>query len=117
MAGSARFELTSASPEGCFSGNYQNGQRGYATPILDRPTSFRESVSVRNFSCGKANSRGSVTSSGDVTALSQCLILEPIFIGDSKYARSGDLRRFLSFSVGNGSEDNSFGSAHPKNSS
>ncbi|KAL6524662.1 hypothetical protein OROHE_015944 [Orobanche hederae] len=117
MAGSARFELTSASPEGCFSGNYQNGQRGYTTAILDRPTSFRESVDIRNFAYGKANSRGSATSSGDVTALSQCLMLEPIVIGDPKYTRSGDLKRFLGFSVGNCSEDNSFGAAHPKNSS
>lgn len=117
MAGNARFELTSASPESSFAGNYQNGQRGYSAPNLDRSTSFRDGMECRNFASGKANSRGSSTSSGDVTTLSQCLMLEPIVIGDPKYARSGDLRRILGFSVGSGSEDISFGTAHVKNSS
>ncbi|GFP88827.1 hypothetical protein PHJA_001026400 [Phtheirospermum japonicum] len=118
MAGNTRFELTSASPEASFSGNYPNVQRGYSTPTLDRSTSFRESVDSRNFASGKANSRViAATTSGDSTALSQSLMLEPIVIGDQKHARFGDLRRVLGSSVGNSSEDNSLGAAHPKNSS
>ncbi|KAL3652009.1 hypothetical protein CASFOL_001690 [Castilleja foliolosa] len=117
MAGNTRFELTSASPEASFSGNYPNVQRGYSTPTLDRSTSFRESADSRNFASVKANSRGSVTTSGDSPALSQCLILEPIVYGDQKHAWSGDLRRVIGSSIGNSSEDNSFGTAPVKNSS
>ncbi|KAI3470617.1 hypothetical protein Pfo_027280 [Paulownia fortunei] len=117
MSGNARFELTSTSPDSSFAGNYQNGQRGYSAPTLDRSTSFRDGADSRNFASGKANSRGSATTSGDVTPLSQCLMLEPIVIGDQKYARSGDLRRVLGFSVGSSSEDNTFGAANLKNSS
>ncbi|KAK6144664.1 hypothetical protein DH2020_021484 [Rehmannia glutinosa] len=92
MAGNARFE--SASPDSSFAGSYQSGQRGYSVPTLDRSTSFRETADSRNFASGKTNSRGSATTSGDVTTLSQCLMLDPIVI-----------------------EDNSFGAAHLKNSS
>ncbi|CAA0814375.1 Unknown protein [Striga hermonthica] len=113
MGGNTRFELTSASPET----SYYEGQRGYSTPTLDRSTSFRESVDNKYVASGKANSRGTVSTSGDVTTLSQCLMLEPIAINDQKHARSGDLRRVLGFSVGSNSEDNSFGAAHLKNSS
>ncbi|KAL0340657.1 UNVERIFIED_CONTAM: hypothetical protein Sradi_4582500 [Sesamum radiatum] len=117
MAGNARFELTSASPDSSFAGNFQNGQRGYAVPTLDRSTSFRDGADSRNFASGKANSRASVTSSGEATTLSQCLMLEPIDMGDPKNERSGDLKRVLGSSVGSSSEDNSFGAAHLKNSS
>ncbi|KAK4435926.1 hypothetical protein Salat_0756200 [Sesamum alatum] len=117
MAGNARFELTSASPDSSFAGNFQNGQRGYAVPTLDRSTSFRDGADSRNFASGKANSRASATSSGEVTTLSQCLMLEPIVMGDPKNARSGDLKRVLGSSAGSSSEDNSFGAAHLKNSS
>ncbi|GER28900.1 chloroplast Ycf2 [Striga asiatica] len=117
MASTTRFELTSTSPEASFAGNYQNGQRGYSTPTLDRSTSFRDSAEIKNFASGKANSRGSVSTSGDVTTLSQWLMLEPIVIGDQKHARSGDLRRVLGVSIGSTSEDNPFGAVHLKNSS
>ncbi|CAA0829269.1 Unknown protein [Striga hermonthica] len=117
MASSTKFELTSTSPEASFAGNYQNGERGYSTPTLDRSTSFRDSTEIKNFASGKANSRGSVSTSGDVTTLSQYLMLEPIVIGDQKHARSGDLRRVLGVSIGSTSEDNSFGAVHLKNSS
>ncbi|XP_011102063.1 uncharacterized protein LOC105180111 isoform X2 [Sesamum indicum] len=117
MAGNARFELTSASPDSSFAGNFQNGQRGYAVPTLDRSTSFRDGADSRNFASGKANSRASATPSGEVTTLSQCLMLEPIVMGDPKNERSGDLKRVLGSSVGSSSEDNSFGAAHLKNSS
>ena len=53
-----RFELTSANPDSAFDGNFQNGQRGYFASSLDRSTSFRDGIEGRNFSSGKANSRG-----------------------------------------------------------
>ncbi|XP_042012997.1 uncharacterized protein LOC121761414 isoform X4 [Salvia splendens] len=115
MAGNARFELTSASPDSGFAGNFQNGQRGYSASSLDRSTSFRDGIEGRNFSSGKANSRGSATSSGDASTLSQCLTLDP-FVIDQKPAQFNDVRRVLGF-VGSSSEDNSFGSAHIKNPS
>lgn len=114
MAGNSRFELTSASPDSSFVGNYSNGQRGYSAPTLDRSTSFRDGTESRTFASGKANSRVNATSPGDMTPLSQFLMLEPISM-DQKYARSGDFRRVLGFSVGSSSEDNSFGTAHVKN--
>ncbi|KAL3838187.1 hypothetical protein ACJIZ3_022778 [Penstemon smallii] len=116
MAGNTRFELASASPESSFVGNYQNGQRGYSAPTLDRSASFRESAGNRIFGSGKANLKGSATSLENVPALSQCLMLEPIVMGDKKYSRPSDLKRVLGFSVGNGSEDNSYGAAHLKSS-
>ncbi|KAL2557972.1 hypothetical protein Fot_02711 [Forsythia ovata] len=116
MAGNSRFELTSGSPESSFAGNYQIGQRGsYSSPALDRSGSFREGAESRMFGSGKATSRGSAILAGDLPALSQCLLLEPIIMGDQK-TRSGELRRVLGFSVGCSSEDNSFGAAHLKNS-
>ncbi|XP_042016980.1 uncharacterized protein LOC121765012 isoform X3 [Salvia splendens] len=115
MAGNARFDLTSASPDSGFSGNFQNGQRGYSASSLDRSTSFRDGIEGRNFSSGKANSRGSATSSGDASTLSQSLTLDP-FVIDQKHAQFSDVRRVLGF-VGSSSEDNSFGSAHIKNPS
>ncbi|XP_047979781.1 uncharacterized protein LOC125221631 isoform X3 [Salvia hispanica] len=115
MAGNARFELTSASPDSGFAGNFQNGQRGYSASSLDRSTSFRDGIEGRNFSSGKANSRGSATSSGDASTLSQCLTSDPFDI-DQSHAQFSDVRRVLGF-VGSSSEDNSFGSAHIKNPS
>ncbi|KAL8518189.1 hypothetical protein ACS0TY_009527 [Phlomoides rotata] len=114
MAGNARFELTSASPDSSFGGNYPNGQRGYSAPTLDRSTSFRDGTESRIFASGKANSRATATSPEDVTTLSQFLTLEPISM-DQKCARPSDFRRVLGFSVGSSSEDNSFGTAHVKN--
>lgn len=116
MDGNSRFELMSASPDANFAGNYQSSQRGYSSPSLGRSSSFREGSESRNSSSGKANSRGSAISPGDVPSLSQCLILEPIVMGDPRHARSGELRRVLANSVGSNSEENSFGSAHLKNS-
>lgn len=116
MDGNTRYELASASPDSNFPGNYQNGQRGYSAPTLGRSSSFRESSESRSVGSGKVNSRVSATSIKDVPILSQCLMLEPIVMGDPKYARPGDLRRVLNFSVGSISEENSFGAAHLKNS-
>ncbi|XP_047979311.1 uncharacterized protein LOC125221228 [Salvia hispanica] len=116
MDGNSRFDLMSASPDTNFAGNYQSSQRGYTSPSLGRSSSFREGSESRNISSGKANSRGSVISPGDVPSLSQCLILEPIVMGDPRHARYGELRRVLSNSVGSNLEENSFGLAHLKNS-
>lgn len=114
MAGNSRFELTSASPDSNFSGYTQRGS--YSGPGLDRSGSFREGSDGRIFNSGKGSSRGSVSSAGDTPPLSQCLMLEPIVMGEPKYPRSGELRRVLGFSVGSTSEENSFGAAHLKNS-
>ncbi|XP_042043167.1 uncharacterized protein LOC121788581 isoform X1 [Salvia splendens] len=116
MDGNSRFDLMSASPDTNFAGNYQSSQRGYSSPSLGRSSSFREGSESRNISSGKANSRGSAISPGDVTSLSQCLILEPIVMGDPRHARYGELRRVLTNSVGSNLEENSFGLAHLKNS-
>ncbi|KAK4359680.1 hypothetical protein RND71_021909 [Anisodus tanguticus] len=117
MAGNGRFNLTSASSDSGFVGNYTNGPKGsYMGPTMDRSGSFRESSDTRIFGYGKGASRGSGAVVGDLPSLSQCLMLEPIVMGDQKYTRSGELRRMLGFTVGSTSEDNSFGAAHLKSS-
>ncbi|KAJ8557617.1 hypothetical protein K7X08_003242 [Anisodus acutangulus] len=117
MAGNGRFNLTSASSDSGFVGNYTNGPKGsYTGPTMDRSGSFRESSDTRIFGSGKSASRGTGTVVGDLPSLSQCLMLEPIVMGDQKYTRSGELRRMLGFTVGSTSEDNSFGAAHLKSS-
>ncbi|XP_051119984.1 uncharacterized protein LOC127243833 [Andrographis paniculata] len=110
MDGNTRFELSSASPDSNFAGNYQNGQRGYSAPTLGRSSSFREGSESRSAGSGKVNSRVSASLPKDGSMLSQYLMLEPIVMGDTKYAR-GDFRRVLSLS-----EENSFGAAHLKSS-
>ncbi|KAA8539132.1 hypothetical protein F0562_025824 [Nyssa sinensis] len=115
MAGNTRFDLTSGSPEPGFVGNYPNGQRGnYPGPSLDRSGSFREGGESRMFGSGTGLSRGSGTLTRDLPLLSQCLMLEPIMMGDQKYTRAGELRRVLGFSIGSALEENSFGAAHSK---
>uniref|UniRef100_A0A5B7A6R6 Uncharacterized protein n=1 Tax=Davidia involucrata TaxID=16924 RepID=A0A5B7A6R6_DAVIN len=115
MAGNARFELTSGSPEPGFVGNYPNGQRGnYPGPSLDRSGSFREGGESRLYNSGTGMSRGGGALMGDLPPLSQCLMLEPMMMGDQKYTRAGELRRVLGFSIGSALEDNSFGAAHSK---
>ncbi|KAL8538876.1 hypothetical protein ACS0TY_000759 [Phlomoides rotata] len=103
MDGNTRYDLMSASPDSKFAGNYQ---RGYTTPSLGRSSSFREGPETRNTGSVKVNSRVNATSSGDVPALPQCLMLEPIVMGDPKYPV--DIRRLL--------EDNSSTVSHLKNS-
>ncbi|XP_060184209.1 uncharacterized protein LOC132613929 isoform X1 [Lycium barbarum] len=117
MAGNGRFNLTSASSDSGFVGNYTNGPKGsYTGATMDRSGSFRESSDTRIFGSGKGASRGTGAVVGDLPSLSQCLMLEPIVMGDQKYPRSGELRRMLGFTVGSTSEDNSFGAAHLKSS-
>ncbi|XP_070031362.1 uncharacterized protein [Nicotiana tomentosiformis] len=115
MAGNGRFNLTSAGSDSGFVGNYTNGPKGsYTGPTMDRSGSFRESSDTRIFGSGKGASRGTGAVMGDLPSLSQCLMLEPIVMGDQKYTRSGELRRMLGVAVGSTSEDNSFGAAHLK---
>ncbi|KAL5735172.1 hypothetical protein ACOSP7_033033 [Xanthoceras sorbifolium] len=113
MAGSLRFESSSASPEDlAFSGGYPNGQRGNYS--FDRSGSFREGSEGRMYGSASSMSRGIVTSTGDVSSVLQCLTLDPITMGDQKFTRLGELRRVLGISFGTTSEDNSFGAAHSK---
>ncbi|KAI9156794.1 hypothetical protein LWI28_012281 [Acer negundo] len=64
MAGSVRFESSSASPEDLpFSGGYPNGQRGNYS--FDRSGSFREGSEGRIFGSASSMSRGISTSTGD----------------------------------------------------
>ncbi|KAL6989313.1 hypothetical protein U1Q18_015061 [Sarracenia purpurea var. burkii] len=115
MVGSARAELTLGSPEPGFVGNYPNGPRGNLPgPSLDRPGSFRDGVENRMSGSGSGIARVSGTMIGNLPPVSQCLMLEPIVMGDQKYTRSGELRRVLGFSVGSSSEENYFGAAHSR---
>ncbi|GAV58381.1 hypothetical protein CFOL_v3_01915 [Cephalotus follicularis] len=116
MAGSLRFESSSASPdELAFAGHYPNGQRGnYSSASLDRSGSFREGSESRIFSSGTSTSRGSSASVGDGPPLTQWLMLDPIAMGDQKYTRLGELRRALGISSGSTQEDNSFKAVHSK---
>lgn len=116
MAGNAKFELSSVSPDDSgFSGNYSNGQRsGYAGPSLDRSGSFREGSDSRNYNSGSGTSKMNASPMADLPPLSHFLNLEPVTIGDLKNVRAGELKRALGYSFGNGSEDNSFGAGHSK---
>ncbi|OVA03569.1 hypothetical protein BVC80_1651g75 [Macleaya cordata] len=116
MAGSGRFELASGSTEGStLTSTFPNGQRGnYSGANLDRSGSFRDGAENRILSSGSSSSRGSTTLSLDMPPLSQCMMLEPITLGDQKFTRSGELRRIFGVSVGNTSEDHSFGAPHYK---
>ncbi|KAL2943109.1 Guanine nucleotide-binding protein-like alpha-11 subunit [Bienertia sinuspersici] len=118
MAGNAKFELSSVSPDDSgFSGNYSNGPRSnYGGPNLDRSGSFREGSDGRSFSSGSGSSKAAALSMAELPPLSQYLVLEPITMGDPKNIKTADLRRALSSSLGNVSEDTSFGAVHSKNS-
>ncbi|GAB4836281.1 hypothetical protein Ancab_001196 [Ancistrocladus abbreviatus] len=114
MAGNVKLELSSGSPEEAgYLGNYPSVHRGNC-PNLDRSGSFREGSGGRAFSSGTSMSKVSAAAMLDLLPLSQCLMLEPITLGDQKYTRSGELRRALGFSFGSVSEDNSFRAAHSK---
>lgn len=116
MAGSVRFEMSSASPEElAFAGSYPNGLRGnYPGASLDRSGSFREGSESRMFSSGGCTPRGSASSTGNLPPLPQCLMLDPITMADQKCPSLGELRRVLGVSFGGTAEDNAFGTAHLK---
>ncbi|KNA22642.1 hypothetical protein SOVF_032520 isoform B [Spinacia oleracea] len=116
MAGNAKFELSSVSPDDSgFSGNYSNGQRSsYVGPSLDRSGSFREGSDGRNYSSGSGTSKMNALPMADLPPLSQCLTLEPFAIGDLKNTRAGEWKRAVGYSFGNATEDNSFGAGHSK---
>ncbi|KAK9735169.1 hypothetical protein RND81_04G188200 [Saponaria officinalis] len=117
MAGNVKFEVSSVSPDDSgFSGGYPNGPRGsYSGPSLDRSGSFREVSDGRSFSSGAGSSKLNAAAVTDLPQISQCLNLEPIAMGDSKYTRAGELRRALGvLTFGNVSEDNSFAGAQSR---
>lgn len=116
MAGKTRFDLSAAkSEELAFKGSFTNGQRGnLINDTLDRSVSFHEGNEGHVFILGANMSRGSSTSAGDLASVTQCLMLDPITMGDQKYTRSGELRRVLGISFGNTVEDYAFGTANLK---
>ncbi|KAL9225037.1 hypothetical protein vseg_001009 [Gypsophila vaccaria] len=117
MAGNVKFEVSSVSPDDSgFSGGYPNGPRGsYSGPSLDRSGSFREVNDGRSFSSGAGTSKLNASAAMDLPLISQCLNLEPITMGDSKYTRAGELRRALGvLTFGNVTEDNSFAGAQSR---
>ncbi|KAI3809265.1 hypothetical protein L1987_25236 [Smallanthus sonchifolius] len=120
MAANARFESPSvSSSEPVLSGPYSNGKRGTAGPNLDRSGSFREGTESRMFSSGFVVTRsgGSASvASGNLPALTQCLSLEPIQIGDRKTDRSVELKRVMGIIVGSTTKENSSGVAVPAHS-
>ncbi|KAF7820425.1 uncharacterized protein G2W53_025880 [Senna tora] len=116
MSGNSRFDLSAASPEDLtFKGTIPNGQRGnLMSGSLDRSGSFREGNEGRMFISGTSMFRGNSTSAWDLPPLSQCLMLDPIYLGDPKYARSGELKKALGISFGSTLEDCSFGASNLK---
>ncbi|XP_071721715.1 uncharacterized protein [Rutidosis leptorrhynchoides] len=66
------------------------------------------------FLSGMSMPRGSSTMLGDVPPITQCLVLDPIVIGEQKYTRSGELRRALGISGGSTAEDSFFKSANAR---
>ncbi|CAK9179097.1 unnamed protein product [Ilex paraguariensis] len=73
-----------------------------------------EGLECLMLSSGNNAIRGSSTlSSTDVPPLPQCLMLEPITLGNQKYTRAGELRRVLDTSLGSTS-GNSVGAGHVK---
>ncbi|RAL51173.1 hypothetical protein DM860_005529 [Cuscuta australis] len=114
MAGNARFELKSASPDSGFAGGYISGQRGaYNGPISDRSGSFSESAGSRVFGYGKGSTRASTMLMGEIPPVSHCLTLEPVIMGEPKFSHVAELRRVMGL-VASTSEDNSYSSAHLK---
>nr|KYP69157.1 hypothetical protein KK1_008342 [Cajanus cajan] len=116
MAGNTRFDLSAAKSEELgFRGSFTNGQReSLVNGTLERSASFREGNEGQMFVSGANLSRGSSTSAGDLASVAQCLMLDPITMGDQKYTRSGELRRVLGISSGNTHEDYAFGTANLK---
>ena len=116
MAGNARYELSSASPEELgFTGSSSNGQRGgYPNASFDRSGSFRESSESRMFSSGASTPRASASPARSMVPLTQYLSLDPVTMGDPKCTRTGELKRAFGISLGSATEDNSFGAAHSK---
>ncbi|KAJ7970579.1 Spectrin beta chain, brain [Quillaja saponaria] len=81
---------------------------------MDRSVNFHEMNESQMLSSGVSMFRRNSTSTGDLPPLSQCLVLDPITMGDGKFTRSGELRRLLGNSFGNTQEKNSFGAAYSK---
>ncbi|KAM1702834.1 hypothetical protein ACFX1Q_028156 [Malus domestica] len=108
MAGGARFEMSSASPEDlAFAGGHPNRLRGnYPGSSFDRSGSFREGGESQMLSSGASTPRGNGTLAGNLPPLPQCLLLDPITMGDQKFTPLGELRRVLGIPFGGSVEDN-----------
>lgn len=119
MSGNTRSDSSAASSEELtFKGTLLNGQRGnLMSDSLDRSESFREGNEGRMFISGASMSRGISPSAGDLPPPSQCLMLDPIIMGDQKIIRSGELKKALGISCGSTLEDCSFGASNLKSSS
>ncbi|XP_028805190.1 uncharacterized protein LOC114760105 isoform X2 [Neltuma alba] len=101
-----------------FKGTVLNGQRGnLMSGSLDRSGSFLEGNEGRMFVSGAIMFRGNSTSAWVLPPLSQCLMLDPISMGDQKHIRSAELKKALGISCGSTLEDCSFGASSLKPSS
>ncbi|MQM03107.1 hypothetical protein Taro_035881 [Colocasia esculenta] len=112
MTGNSRSELASSSPEGSsFTAAYPNGQRGSHTGAsLEKSGCFRENIDNRVLPSGAGAARSPASISAmELPPPAQCLMLEPILLGD-KYNRAGELRRVLGISL----EEHSFGAIQCK---
>ncbi|XP_030544949.1 uncharacterized protein LOC115751273 [Rhodamnia argentea] len=116
MSGHLRFESASAgTDELAIAGGHLNGNRAsHSRSSLDRSGSFRESCENRMFSTLTSLSGENSTSNGDVPPISDCLMLDPITLGDQKYQRLGELRRILGIPFGSTAEDSSSGAGVAK---
>lgn len=115
MAGNSRFELNLGSQQQEFVENYINRPReNYPGSSLGRSRSFREGGENRMCSSGVGAGGESGLLAGSLPPLPQCLMLEPIAMGDQKYPRTGELRRVLGCSAGTASEENYFGATNPR---
>ncbi|KAG5533036.1 hypothetical protein RHGRI_027316 [Rhododendron griersonianum] len=115
MAGNSRFELNLGSQQPEFVENYINRPReNYPGSSLGRSRSFREGGENRMCSSGVGAGGESGLLAGILPPLPQCLMLEPIAMGDQTYPRTGELRRVLGCSAGTASEENYFGATNPR---
>lgn len=116
MSGNLRFESASAgADELAIAGGHLNGNRAsHSRSSLDRSGSFRESCENRMLSTLTSLSGENSTSNGDVPPISDCLMLDPITLGDQKCQGLGELRKILGIPLGSNAEESSFGAGGAK---
>ncbi|KAK4764918.1 hypothetical protein SAY86_026008 [Trapa natans] len=115
MAGSVRFESSPANTEELgLGGTHQNVQRAsHLGASLNRSGSFREGSEGR-ISSASSISRGSSPLFGEMSPISQYLILEPFPVVDQKYPKLGELKRALGIPLGTSADDDTVGANHAK---
>ncbi|ERN02233.1 uncharacterized protein LOC18430337 isoform X1 [Amborella trichopoda] len=113
MSTGARLELSSASPDGhTYGSSYPSGHRGcYAAGSLERSSSFRDGMENRTLTPLSNASRNHASSHGDAMSFS---LVDPLSMGDLKFARPGELRKVISMALGVTSEDPSLGTVQAK---